>query len=151
MLGAEIQEEDDMEVSNAFIDQITQPTPSQIAAALSDCAVPWHQLIDWLVTAQGIDEQEWKSLAPKYGWSLRMKFKKRTVVYLGPCKHCFRASFVLGAKAVTAAQQAALPKNVLTAIDEAQHYTEGTGVQLIVHRASDLAAIRKLVEIKLAN
>jgi hypothetical protein len=40
---------------------------------------------------------------------------------------------------------------VLTAIDEARRYAEGTGLQLIVRRASDLLAIQKLVEIKLAN
>jgi hypothetical protein len=140
-----------MEALNAFIDQPTQPTTSQITTALGDSAAPWHQLIDWLVTEQGIDEQEWKSLSPKYGWSLRMKLRKRTVVYLGPCGHCFRASFVLGDRAVAAARQAALPKNVLTAIDAARRYEEGTGLQLIVHRAPDLAAIQKLVEIKLAN
>jgi len=146
-----LQKEDDMEALNAFIDQTSQPTTSQITAALAENAEPWHQLIDWMVTEKGIDEQEWKSLAPKYGWSLRMKVKKRTVVYLGPCTHCFRASFVLGDRAVAAARQAALPKSVVTAIDEARHYAEGTGLQLIVRRGSDLPAIQKLVEIKLAN
>jgi hypothetical protein len=145
------QKEDDMEASNAFIDQSTQPTTLQINAALAESAAPWNQLIDWLITVKGIDEQEWKSLSPKYGWSLRMKVKKRTVVYLGPCGNCFRASFVLGDRAVTAAQQAALPRSVLTAIDKARHYAEGTGLQLVVRRASDLPAIQKLVEIKLAN
>jgi hypothetical protein len=145
------EKEDDMEASNAFIDQTAQPTSTQITAALGESTALWRQLIDWLVKEQGIDEQEWKSLAPKYGWSLRMKVKKRTVVYLGPCSDCFRASFVLGEKAVAAARRAALPKNVLTAIDEARHYAEGTGLQLIVHRTSDLPAIQRLVEIKLAN
>jgi hypothetical protein len=140
-----------MEVPNAFIGKATQPTASQIAAALGESAQPWRQLMDWLVTEQRIDEQEWKSISPKYGWSLRVKLKKRTIVYLGPCADCFRASFVLGDRAVAAARQASLPKSVLTAIDEARRYAEGTGLQLIVHRASDLPAIQKLVEIKLAN
>jgi hypothetical protein len=143
--------EDDMEASNAFIGQTTQPATSQIAAALGDGADLWQQLIEWLITEQGIDQQEWKSLSPKYGWTLRMKLKKRTVVYLGPCHGCFRASFVFGDKAVAAARQTSLPKTVLTALDEAQHYAEGTGLQLIVHRASDLPAIQKLVKIKLEN
>jgi hypothetical protein len=140
-----------MELPNAFIGQATLPTASQIAAVLGDSAQPWRQLIDWLVTEKGIDEQEWKSISPKYGWSLRVKLKKRTVAYLGPCTDCFRASFVLGDKAVAAARQASLPKTVLTAINEARRYAEGTGLQLIVRRASDLPAIQKLVEIKLAN
>jgi hypothetical protein len=140
-----------MEASNAFIGQTTQPTTPQITAALGLTVDLWQQLIDWLVIDQGIDEQEWKSLSPKYGWSLRMKMKKRTIVYLGPCGDCFRASFVLGDRAVAAARQAALPKSVLSAIDEARRYAEGTGLQLLVHRASELPAIQKLVQIKLAN
>lgn len=140
-----------MDVPNAFIGQAALPTASQIAAALGESAGPWNHLVDWLVTQQGIDGQEWNSISPKYGWSLRMKLKKRTIVYLGPCADCFRASFVLGDRAVAAARQASLPKSVLTAIDEARHYAEGTGLQLIVRRASDLPAIQKLVEIKLAN
>jgi hypothetical protein len=140
-----------MEAPNAFIGQAAQPTASQIDAALGDCAETWKQLTDWLITAHGIDDLEWKSISPKYGWALRMKLKKRTIVYLGPCRDCFRASFVLGDKAVAVARQASLPKSVLTALDEARRYAEGTGLQLIVHRDSDLPAIQKLVEIKLAN
>jgi hypothetical protein len=36
-------------------------------------------------------------------------------------------------------------------LDEAPHYAEGTGVRLIVKAQKDLAAIKKLALIKLAN
>lgn len=140
-----------MEIQNAFIGQTTQPTQAEIASALGATEGLWRQLLDWLAAEHNISDGEWKSSSLKYGWSVRMKLKKRTIVYLAPCGRCFRASFVLGDKAIAAARQAALPKSVLKAIDEAPRYAEGTGVRLIVKKPADLPGIRKLVEIKLAN
>jgi hypothetical protein len=44
-----------------------------------------------------------------------------------------------------------LPKAVLKIIDEAPRYPEGTGVRLEIAARKDLAAVRKLAEVKLAN
>lgn len=139
-----------METPNAFIGRTTKPTAEEVSAALGATAALWKQLVDWLAE-QGVAEQEWNSSSPKYGWSLRLKLKKRTIVYLGPCDGCFRVAFVLGDRAVAAARESDLSKGVLKLLDEAPRYAEGTGVRLIVKGAKDLAAIRKLALIKLAN
>jgi hypothetical protein len=140
-----------MDVPNAFIGHRVQPGVEEVANVLGAAASLWDDTIHWLETEEHVPDQEWKSSSPRYGWSLRMKAKDRTIIYLGPCKNCFRASFVLGDKAVAAALKAHLPKRVTDAILGARRYAEGTGVALIVRRASDLAPIRRLVEIKLAN
>jgi hypothetical protein len=140
-----------MEPVNAFIGHFTQPSPQEIAAALGATAALWQQLIDWLAAEHAIADREWKSTSPKYGWSLLLKLKKRTIVYLGPCDDCFRASFILGDKAVAAARASDLPKSVVEVIDASRRYAEGTGVRLLVKRPADLAAVRKLAQIKLAN
>jgi hypothetical protein len=80
-----------------------------------------------------------------------MKLKKRNIVYLSPCEGCFRVAFVLGDKAMMAARQSKLSKNLLKALDEAPHYAEGTGIRLMVHCSKDIEAIRTLASIKLAN
>lgn len=139
-----------MELPNAFIGRKTPPPEKEVAAALGPTVALWKGLLDWL-EAQGIAGAEWKSVSPKYGWGLRPTLKKRTILYLGPCEGCFRVSFVLGDKAVTAARSSDLPKSVLKAIAEAKRYAEGTGVRLFVRKSSDLASVRKLVEIKLKN
>jgi hypothetical protein len=72
-------------------------------------------------------------------------------VYLAPCVGCFRVAFILGDKAVAAARQGDLSKSTLKLIDEAPRYPEGTGLRLTVKAAKNLAAIRKLALIKLAN
>jgi hypothetical protein len=140
-----------METPNAFIEHSDRPSPAELSAALGPSTTVWEQLIGWLAAEHGVADLEWKSTSPKYGWSLLLKLKKRTILYLGPCAGCFRAAFVLGDRAVAAARQSDLPKKVLKAIDEAPRYAEGTGVRLLIKRQSDLAAIRKLAAIKLAN
>jgi hypothetical protein len=139
-----------METPNAFIGKATLPTPEEVSAALGATAEVWKQLVDWLAE-QGVADLEWKSVSPKYGWGLRMKLKKRTIVYLGPCDGCFRVAFVLGDRAVAAARQSNLSKGALKLLDEAPRYAEGTGMRLMVKASDDLADVRQLARIKLAN
>lgn len=140
-----------MDIPNAFIGRADQPAPHEVAAALGAAAPLWNGLVSWLAMEKGVAEQEWKSVSRKYGWALRLKLKKRTILYLGPCDGCFRVSFVLGDRAVAAARLSDLPAAVTKALDEAPKYAEGTGVRLLVRRQKDLAGIRKLAEIKLAH
>ncbi len=139
-----------MDLPNAFIGKKTKPTAKDLAAKLGPSVAAWRELIAWL-KQKGIVCEDWHSISPKYGWSLLSVLKTRRIVYLGPCDGCFRASFVLGDKAVTAARASDLPKSVLMEIAESRRYAEGTGVRLIVRKSEDLAAIQMLVEIKLQN
>ena len=139
-----------MDAPNAFIGKTTMPTAAELSAVLGETTELWAELIDSLVKEQGLD-QEWNSFKPKYGWTLLLKLKKRRIVYLVPCAGCFRASFVLGDKAVAAARASNLPKRILKLLDEAPRYPEGTGLRLLVKTAKDLPAVCKLAQIKLAN
>jgi hypothetical protein len=139
-----------METPNAFIGKVTQPSETEVAASLGSTAALWEQLVDWLAE-RGAAEQEWKSSSAKYGWSLLLKLKRRTIVYLIPSVGCFRVAFALGDRAVEAARKGDLSKSTLKIIEDSPHYAEGTGVRLVVKTPKDLAAIRKLALIKLAN
>ena len=140
-----------MEHVNAFTGRTSRPTPEEVDSALGPSAPAWHQFVDWIEQEKGVTTEEWKSDAPKYGWSLRLKRKERTIVYLAPCDGCFRAAFVLGDRAMEAVAQTRFPQKVAAAIAGAPHYGEGTGVRLIVKKPADLPPIRTLAEIKLAN
>ncbi len=139
-----------MENPNAFIGKNTQPTAEEVIAVLGPTAAVWKELIDWLAE-QNVVDQEWKSYSPKAGWSVRLKVKKRNIIYLSPCSGCFRVAFIFGDKAVAAARQANLSKSTLKLLNEALRYPEGTGLRPTVKSPKDLAAIRKLALIKLAN
>lgn len=140
-----------MDTINAFAGRTSQPTPEEVEAALGASFAAWKQFVAWIEHEKGVTTEEWKSDAPKYGWSLRLKRKDRTIVYLAPCEGCFRAAFVLGDRAMEAARHARFPRKVAETIAGSPHYGEGTGVRLIVKKPTDLPAIRILAEIKLAN
>lgn len=139
-----------MEVPNAFIGKKTLPTAEEVTSALGTAAIVWQELVDWLAE-QKVAEQEWKSYSLKVGWNVRLKLKKRNIIYLSPCAGCFHAAFIFGDKAVAAARKSNLSKSTLKLLDEAPHYPEGTGLRLMVKAAKDLPAIKKLALIKLAN
>lgn len=139
-----------MDLPNAFVGRKTPPTEKEVTTALGPSSSAWKDLLSWL-KAQSIEDKEWHSVSPKYGWALHPEIKKRRILYLGPREGCFCASFVLGDKAVAAARASDLPKSVVKDIAEAKRYAEGTGVHLWVRTIKDLAPIKKLVEIKLAN
>jgi len=139
-----------METVNAFIGRTVVPTAKEVDAVLGATAELWDQLVEWLAE-QGAATQEWNSYSPKAGWALRLKVKKRNIIYLGPCDGCFRVALILGDKAVAAARHSNLSKSTLKLLDEAPRYPEGTGLRLMVKAAKDLVAIKKLALIKLAN
>lgn len=132
---------------NAFIGSAQPPTDDELSVQLGAARALWDELLALLA----LPVQEWHSYSKKAGWSLKLKLGDRTIVYLAPCHGCFRVAFVLGAKAVEAARHSKLPKAVVKLIDEAPRYAEGTGVRLEIKARKDLAAVKKLAEVKLAN
>jgi hypothetical protein len=139
-----------VDIPNAFIGKVKQPTAQEIALALGPAIEVWDEFLAWLAE-QGVSTQEWKSYSTKSGWSLQVKLKKRTIVHLSVCAGCFRVGCILGDRAVRAALQRKLPNTVMEAIKKAPRYAEGTGVRLIVRKRQDLAGIQKLASVKLAN
>lgn len=139
-----------METPNAFVGHATKPTTEELTAALGPTASIWNQLVANMAEL-GLTIQEWNSYSIKAGWALRLKLKKRNILYMAPCKGCFCVAFVLGDRAVEAARESKLPKSIVKAIEDAPRYPEGTGLRLLVKRVSDLPPIRKLAAIKLAN
>ncbi len=140
-----------MDIPNAFIGRKDRPTEREVLSTLGKSAAYWQDFISWLAGEPGVTGQEWKSISPKYGWSLRLSVKKRNIVHLSPCVGCFRVVFILGDRAVKAALESGLPKGIADEIRGARRYAEGTGIRLLVNGARDLPAIRKLALIKLAN
>src|ERR1022692_4499459 len=134
---------------NAFIGKTKEPTADELAAELGSSAPVWNDLLDRLAADCNIVTQEWNSYSPKAGWSLRLKVKKRNILYLGPCHGSFRVAFVLGDKAVEAVRHSTLPRKLIKMIEEGKRYPEGTAVRMDVTGAKDLPAIVKLAAIKL--
>jgi hypothetical protein len=139
-----------MDIPNAFIGQPSAPSPAEVSAALGPANDLWKQLLCW-AAEQNVVDQEWKCSGKKYGWSLRLKIKKRNIIHMSPCVGCFRVAFILGERTVTAARQSDLSESTIKLLDESPQYPEGTGLRLLAKSSNDLIEIRKLALIKLAN
>ena len=96
-------------------------------------------------------DQSWGYSGAAWGWALRLKQKKRTIMYLTPCKRYFLVGFALGEKAVRAAHSSSLRKSTLDIIDSAKKYAEGRGVRIEVRTKSDREEIIRLASIKMDN
>jgi hypothetical protein len=134
---------------NAFVGKKSKPTESQLALVLGPSKSLWDQIIEEL--SNECPTQQWSSYSVKAGWSLKLKRKDRTILYLSPYAEGFRASFVLGDKAVRATRDAGLSRAVLKLIAEAKKYAEGTGIRVDVTSAADVEDVKNLATIKLAN
>jgi hypothetical protein len=136
---------------NAFIGKTKQPTDGELTAALGPARATWDQLLADLAQEYGANVQEWSSYSPKAGWSLRVKRKERTIVWLGPRAGSFIAAFILGDKAMQAACAGKLPQRIVKIMNEAPKNPEGTGVRIPLKTPKNLAAVKSLAAIKLAN
>jgi hypothetical protein len=136
---------------SVFGDKAAFPSDEDLQRVLGDAARVWSDLIAHVSDTYEPIAPEWNFGGAKYGWSLRLRKRDRVVLYLIPRSDGFLVGIVLGAKAVAAAAGARLPVRVRELIAEAPRYAEGTGVRIPVVKKGDLAAIRTLTAIKMAQ
>jgi len=135
--------------ANAFIGKTRQPSGEDVAAALGPAKAVWDQLMGRLAADCNLVVAEWNSYSPKYGWSLRLKVKKRNILHFSPHLGCFSVAFIFGERAMEAARQSPLPRKVAGLVAEGKRYPEGTAVRFDTVGARDIPAIVKLASIKL--
>jgi len=136
---------------SAFDDKSAPPRKAALAEMLSRTSTHWDALCARLGEEFEPLTGEWSFSGQKWGWSFRLKHKKRTIVYMTPCRRFFLAGFALGEKAVKAARQSAVPTPILAAIEAAPKYAEGRGVRIEVRNKKTLEGVVKLALIKMAN
>ncbi len=123
---------------SALDDKLQVPTESALAAVLGPAKDLWNEFSAAIAAEYQPLTEKWGFSGKKWGWSLALKQRKRTIVYLTPSESFFYAGFALGEKAVAAAQHGGLSADVLKLIDSARKYAEGRAVRLEVHTAEDI-------------
>jgi hypothetical protein len=136
---------------SAFDDRSKAPAAADLVRTLGRSSTHWEQLVAQLSSEYAPLDETWIFSGAKWGWSLRLKRKKRTVLYMTPCKKHFLVGFALGQKAVKAAHEGALPHSILAAIDEAPRYAEGRGLRIEVRNKTDRENVLALAAVKMAN
>lgn len=136
---------------SAFDDKSKKPGAGNLKRMLGRTSAHWDNLKNHIAAEYAPLDETWNFAGANWGWSLRLKQKKRTVLYMTPCKGHFLVGFVLGEKAVRAALDSGLPDSILKAIDEAKKYAEGRGVRIEIRNKKNLEITKKLAAIKMAN
>ena len=136
---------------SVFDDKAAKPGGDDLARVLGKSLARWNELRDWAGAEYAPLSEEWVYSGKAYGWSLRLKQKKRAVLYLTPCDGYFRASLALGEKAAATAHRAQLPASVLTLIDEAPTYPEGRAIRIEVKKKADVQVVQVIANIKMTT
>jgi len=136
---------------SAFDDKTQEPQSRELEDVLVDAAEWWTQLISRVRLDFDPLAEDWVFSGKKWGWALRLKHKKRAVLYMTPSNGFFLVGFVLGEKAVAAARESALPQSAMDCIENSQRYAEGRAVRLEVRNEDDVDIVLEIARIKMAN
>jgi hypothetical protein len=134
-----------------FDDKSKQPTKQMLAKALGEKYQLWKDIAEYIVKQYPKAFEEWKYYSVKYGWSFRLKDKKRNIIYMTPAQDHTMIGFLFSDKCVEAVQQSNLSASIKDELRDAKKYPEGRVIRLRVRTKSDLVSIKNLIDIKLAN
>jgi len=131
-----------------FLDKKLRPSEPVLARVLGKSKPLWDEIKADVTARYAPLSEAWGYSGKSHGWSLALKQRKRSIVYLVPKEGAFTCSLAFSEKAAAEAQHRALPTSVKEMIEKARHYPEGRAVRMQVHSAADAAVAKELVCIK---
>jgi len=140
-----------MDDLSIFIDKTIIPTDKDLVEKLGSKYKLWQQIHDLVLIKCPNGLAEWSYSGLKYGWSFRIKDKKRAIIYLLPRDQYFKVAFVFGDKAVSKIMESEISNDIKTEINQATKYAEGRGIRIDVKNNSVIFDIEHLIDIKLNN
>lgn len=133
-----------------FTDKAVEPTPTDLQEQLGSHLNLWNSIVEFVNEKYPNPKEEWNYPGKKYGWSFRLKDKKRAIIYLLPREGYFKVAFVFGQKAYDQIMASDINSAIKEDLASAKKYAEGRGIPIHATK-ENLSDIKTLVEIKLAN
>jgi hypothetical protein len=134
-----------------FMNKEIIPDNEKLKLAIDSGFGYWSSLVEFATEKYPNAVQEWNYSGQKYGWSFKLKDKKRTIIYFLPRDGYFKVAFVFGQKAANQIFNSDISAEIKAELESAQVYAEGRGIRIDIVDESKLNDIKKLIEIKLAN
>jgi hypothetical protein len=138
-------------MTSIFNDKAVTPTQNDLKKALANTFTTWQILSDFTKDAYPNATEEWNFSSPKYGWSFRIKDKKRVILYLLPRDKFFKVALVFGQKATDEILKSNISENIKIDIQQAKVYAEGRGIRIDIKDKSLVSDVKKLISIKISN
>lgn len=136
---------------SAFEDKTQPPEEEEVAEVLGRSQAAWRCLREELAKAYPPLVEEWIYPSKKWGWTLRLKRKRRAIVYLTPHDRYFVAGTALGERAVAAALTDDLPDEVRERIENAERFAEGRAFRVEVRTKKDAVVVEQVLPYKMST
>lgn len=137
--------------TSIFTDKNIVPTDVDLSESLGQCYELWQNIKEYVLLKNPKATAEWNYPGVKYGWSFRIKDKKRAIIYLLPREKYFKAAFVFGQKATNAVLDSNVSEAIKAELKAARIYAEGRGISVEVKNSLLVNDIKELVDIKIAH
>jgi hypothetical protein len=134
-----------------FMNKAAIPNENDLKNGLGEPFKFWLEISEMVMMKYPKAKPEWSYPGKNYGWSFRLKDKKRVIIYLLPRSGYFKVAFVFGQKAFDMIMSSQISDSIKTELSAARVYAEGRGIRIDVKESAELDDIKKLIEIKLAN
>lgn len=133
-----------------FTDKSQSPSIEEIKKLGDEYFELWSEITDYVLEMYPSAVAEWNYPGVKYGWSFRIKDKKRVIIYLLPRDGFFKVAFVFGQKAYDAIMNSDIDESIKSELSQAVSYAEGRGIRIKLDE-NNINDVKKLVRIKLNN
>jgi len=134
-----------------FSDKKQIPCDKDLEQGLGGTFRLWKQIREAASAHPSALPGEWNFPGEKYGWSFRIKDKKRAIIYLLPRDKYFKVAFVFGQKAFDEIMADNFPEPIKHDLSAAKVYAEGRGIRIDVKDGLIVPDILKLIEIKIRH
>lgn len=136
---------------SVFLDKSAPPGDQGLTEALGKAKQLWDQLVTYVKENHTDIIEDWKHYGKNSGWTMKLLKKKRNLFFLYPGSGHFVVVFVFGDRAVHAAENSSLPRDIIDTLKQAKKYAEGRGLRVTVNNQDDIEVVKKLLTIKIEN
>ena len=134
-------------MNSIFTDKNKIPDNNDLIASLGDTYQLWQLIKDYVISKYPKGFEQWN--CSKYGWSFRIKDKKRAIIYLLPRDKFFKVALVFGQKATDLIMKSNIANSIKSELDAAKVYAEGRGIRIDIKDKMVIGDIKELIDIKL--
>ncbi len=138
-------------MESVFMEKSAIPGDGDLKEKLGPTFTLWQSLKKYINDHVPLPAEEWNFPGKNYGWSFRMKSKKRNIIYFLPRQRFFMVAFVFGPKAFEKVMESQVNEDIKNDLRNATAYAEGRGVRIDVTDDKIFKDLYTLLEIKLHN
>lgn len=135
--------------TSIFLNKFNVPSDEDLSCALMETSMFWFDFKRFVYELYPKATEEWNY--SKYGWSFKIKDKKRAIIYLLPRDKFFKIAFVFGQAAYSEIMESDICLEIKNELQHAKVYAEGRGIRIDVKDSSKHKDIEKLIRIKIAH